>query len=269
MAAKAAAEDMVTSRKKACDPFRYRPDIDGLRAVAVILVIIFHAERESLPGGFLGVDIFFTISGYVVTGSLLRAYGGASTSSSTKSSSISDYLAAFYARRLKRLQPSLLLTVAATAVGILLFIPPSFSPQYFGALSTGLIGGANIYLSSTDGGFRSGEENDMDSDQISEKIKKMAATVGGAEHSNMSGHVVAPRNPALHLWNLGALEQCYLVFPLILLLLYPGFKRSINYMCKQLFLTKNILVTVFKHFGHRLQFQPPSKWINYFSISPS
>lgn len=52
--------------------FSYRPDIDGLRAVAVISVIINHLSSSILPGGFLGVDIFFVMSGFVITGSLLE-----------------------------------------------------------------------------------------------------------------------------------------------------------------------------------------------------
>ena len=50
----------------------YRPDIDGLRAVAVIAVILFHLNANWLPGGFLGVDIFFVISGYLIGGILYR-----------------------------------------------------------------------------------------------------------------------------------------------------------------------------------------------------
>ncbi|MDM3855526.1 MAG: acyltransferase [Aphanizomenon gracile PMC649.10] len=50
----------------------YRTDIDGLRAIAILAVIVFHLNSNLLPGGFTGVDIFFVISGYVVTGSILR-----------------------------------------------------------------------------------------------------------------------------------------------------------------------------------------------------
>tara|TARA_B100000989_G_scaffold200617_1_gene151699 strand:+ start:627 stop:827 length:201 start_codon:yes stop_codon:yes gene_type:complete len=50
--------------------FLYRPEIDGLRAIAVIAVIINHFNKEILPSGYLGVDIFFVISGYVITSSL-------------------------------------------------------------------------------------------------------------------------------------------------------------------------------------------------------
>ena len=83
----------------------YRPDVDGLRAVAVIAVVLFHFDESWVPGGFVGVDIFFVISGYVVSGSLLRE----------RHTSSGAFIAAFYARRVKRLMPALYTVVLATS----------------------------------------------------------------------------------------------------------------------------------------------------------
>lgn len=76
---------------------QYRPDIDGLRAIAVIAVVIFHAFPSTLPGGFVGVDFFFVISGYLIGGILLKSI-------SNGTFSFTD----FYARRVKRIFPALL-----------------------------------------------------------------------------------------------------------------------------------------------------------------
>jgi peptidoglycan/LPS O-acetylase OafA/YrhL len=52
----------------------FRPDIQGLRAIAVAMVVIYHLHPSALPGGFAGVDVFFVISGYLITGQLWRGY---------------------------------------------------------------------------------------------------------------------------------------------------------------------------------------------------
>ncbi len=78
----------------------YRPDIDGLRAVAILLVIFFHAIPEAVPAGFIGVDIFFVISGYLITGILLK----------DMESGHFSYLH-FYARRFRRIIPALILVL--------------------------------------------------------------------------------------------------------------------------------------------------------------
>lgn len=80
----------------------YRPDIDGLRAVAVLLVVVFHAFPTLLPGGFVGVDVFFIISGYLISTILLEGLR-------TKSFQFST----FYARRIKRIFPALLAVLLA------------------------------------------------------------------------------------------------------------------------------------------------------------
>ena len=81
----------------------YRPDIDGLRALAVIAVIAHHFNRDLLPSGFLGVDMFFVISGYVISISL-ASHDGLSVCPSRLN-----------ARRVKRLMPALIVCVLVTA----------------------------------------------------------------------------------------------------------------------------------------------------------
>ncbi|OXR50240.1 hypothetical protein PuT2_05640 [Pusillimonas sp. T2] len=75
---------------------KYRPEIDGLRAIAVLSVILFHAGMPGLSGGFVGVDVFFVISGYLITGILLRELASGEFS-----------IAKFYERRIRRIFPAL------------------------------------------------------------------------------------------------------------------------------------------------------------------
>ena len=90
---------------------RYRPEIDGLRAFAVIAVIINHFNKEILPNGYLGVDIFFVISGFVITSSLYQR----------PSKNFKDFISGFYERRVKRLVPALSIFVLITSIAICLF----------------------------------------------------------------------------------------------------------------------------------------------------
>ena len=112
----------------------YRPEIDGLRALAVVAVIINHFSAETLPSGYLGVDIFFVISGYVITGSLTNH----------RSSKFSDFFLDFYIRRIKRLVPALVLYVVVAATVICLFDPVPTSSLRTGLAS--LFGLSNLYL---------------------------------------------------------------------------------------------------------------------------
>ena len=97
-------------------PLTYRRDIDGLRAVAVLAVIGFHAFPNALPGGFAGVDVFFVISGFLISHQLFAACDRGSFS-------IRD----FYVRRVRRIFPALILVLAATAAfGWIALTPPEF-----------------------------------------------------------------------------------------------------------------------------------------------
>jgi peptidoglycan/LPS O-acetylase OafA/YrhL len=87
----------------------YRPHLDGIRAVAVILVILFHLGYAWMPGGFVGVDVFFVLSGYLITGLLVDELA--------RDGRI--VLARFYARRVRRLLPAAILVVAVVIVGTL------------------------------------------------------------------------------------------------------------------------------------------------------
>ncbi|WP_232314543.1 acyltransferase family protein [Grimontia marina] len=102
---------------------KYRPDVDGLRAIAVLLVIIFHFNTDILPGGFIGVDIFFVISGFIITSTIYpQMLAGTFTFSS------------FYERRIKRILP-LFYTVALSCLVAAYFL---FAPNDFSAFADSL-----------------------------------------------------------------------------------------------------------------------------------
>jgi len=117
---------------------RYRPEIDGLRALAVLAVLINHLNSEWLKGGYLGVDIFFVISGYVVTASLVAREDG----------SWGRFLRQFYERRCRRLLPALIAMVLGVALVMGLVISP-LEDTRIASLRTGitaLFGLSNLYL---------------------------------------------------------------------------------------------------------------------------
>ena len=112
----------------------YRPEIDGLRAFAVVAVIINHFNKEILPNGYLGVDIFFVISGFVITSSLYQR----------PTKNFKDFISGFYERRIKRLVPALSVFVLLTSITICFF---NQRPEL--SLKTGLtslFGVSNLYL---------------------------------------------------------------------------------------------------------------------------
>ena len=148
---------------------QYRKEIDGLRAIAVGSVILNHFYSSLAPSGYLGVDIFFVISGYVIAVSLLGQ----------EFRSLNDLLFGFYARRIKRLLPALILCVMVTSVIISLFAP---DPSLKTGISS-LFGLSNIYL---------------------------------LKQANDYFGELSQLNPFTHTWSLGVEEQFYLIFPLVL-----------------------------------------------------
>ena len=96
---------------------QYRPDVDGLRAIAVLLVMNYHAFPEAIPGGFIGVDIFFVISGFLITGIIARELDLKRFS-----------LVGFYVRRIRRIFPALIIVLcAALVLGWFWMLPAAYA----------------------------------------------------------------------------------------------------------------------------------------------
>ena len=157
---------------------KYQSEIDGLRALAVAPVLLYHARIETpsggyLAGGFLGVDVFFVISGYLITRLLLGEY--------EKTGAIS--LTGFYERRARRIMPPLLLVIIA-----------SFIPGYFLLYAPDFVRFAESAFFS------------------------LAFLSNHFWHHELSayGAVSTLFNPLVHLWSLAVEEQFYLFFPLLL-----------------------------------------------------
>ena len=109
------ASDMASDPAE--PPITYRPDIDGLRAVAILAVLAFHAFPDSVRGGFVGVDVFFVISGFLITSLLAKAMAAGRFS-----------LRQFYARRIRRIFPALaLVAVACLGAGWYLLLADEYA----------------------------------------------------------------------------------------------------------------------------------------------
>ncbi|HET9083035.1 MAG TPA: SGNH hydrolase domain-containing protein [Candidatus Limnocylindrales bacterium] len=97
----------------------FRPDIEGLRAVAVLLVLAYHARIPGFPGGYIGVDVFYVVSGFLITGLIVRELQATGRVD----------LVAFYARRLRRLLPAALVVIALTVIASAIVLPPLRVPD--------------------------------------------------------------------------------------------------------------------------------------------
>ncbi len=126
---------------------KYRPDIDGLRALAVVSVVIFHVNAAWLPGGFVGVDIFFVISGFLITSILYRGMEAGTFS-----------FKRFYLRRIQRILPASYLVLFATlAMGCLLMVPVNLKALTKAAISAAFFG-SNIFFARGAGYFEDTSE---------------------------------------------------------------------------------------------------------------
>ena len=127
----------------------YRPEIDGLRACAIIPVILFHAGFDFCKGGFLGVDVFFVISGYLITGILIKEREKGIFS-----------LTKFYVRRIRRIVPGLFFMLTVASTFYLLFASPSIQESELlgDAIISSLAFSSNLYFASSSGYFASNSE---------------------------------------------------------------------------------------------------------------
>ena len=113
-----------------------RADVQGLRGVAVLLVVLYHAGVPGLPGGFIGVDVFFVISGFLITGLLVDE---------ARTSGRID-IAEFFARRARRLLPAALVLIVATVIAALWFYPPLEQREIVSAARAASVYLANQWL---------------------------------------------------------------------------------------------------------------------------
>ena len=165
----------------------YRPEIDGLRAIAVGAVILYHAQitilgHQPFKGGFIGVDIFFVISGYLITSLILKELV------TTGSFSFKH----FYERRIRRILPALLFVMLASLPFAWMYLLPSSFVDFSKSILYSLGFSSNFYF------HYSGQQY-------------------GAESGLLK--------PFLHTWSLSVEEQFYILFPLILLITFKYFRK--------------------------------------------
>ncbi|MEY4373293.1 MAG: hypothetical protein RL219_2062 [Actinomycetota bacterium] len=157
----------------------FRSDIEGLRAVAVLLVLLYHAELGPFHGGLVGVDVFFVLSGFLITSLLLREVESTGTVS----------LPNFWARRARRLLPASALVILATVVAARSML----SPVQLRSLGHDAIAAAGFVINVV----FAGRENDYLGAQMADALP----------------------SPLLHFWSLALEEQFYVIWPLVILAL--------------------------------------------------
>ncbi|MCK6390767.1 MAG: acyltransferase, partial [Azonexus sp.] len=160
----------------------YSPEIDGLRAIAVLSVVLFHAGVPGFSSGYLGVDIFFVISGFLITRLLVDEVHLSATI---------DFRG-FYARRIRRLLPSMALMLVVTLIAAVLILFPGELPRLAKSATAVVLMVSNLHFMKYAGGYFAPAVDVM---------------------------------PLLHTWSLSVEEQFYLFWPLLVLLTFRGARR--------------------------------------------
>ena len=170
----------------------YRPEIDGLRAIAVGVVILYHAQiyifgHQPFKGGFIGVDIFFVISGYLITSIILKEL------ITTGSFSFKN----FYERRLRRILPALLFVMLVSLPFAWMYLLPGSFIEFSKSILYSLGFTSNFYF-------------------------HYSGQLYGADDGLLK--------PFLHTWSLSVEEQFYILFPLIFLITFRYFRKYLSYI---------------------------------------
>lgn len=181
LAGSEAKSNSIQSTKSEVSEFKYRPEIDGLRAVAVVPVVLFHLHNQWMAGGYIGVDVFFVISGFLITSIIFKELHEGSFS-----------FRDFWSRRIRRIFPAMILVVGTTLAAIslavrlgLLYKPDQ--QEVGGQALAALLSFANIYFWKVTGDYWG---------------------------------TAAEQSPFLHTWSLSLEEQFYVFFPLVMWILF-------------------------------------------------
>tara|TARA_A100001015_G_C15007546_1_gene721457 strand:- start:368 stop:2272 length:1905 start_codon:yes stop_codon:yes gene_type:complete len=181
----------------------YRPEIDGLRAIAVVSVILYHAQisfqnYQLFKGGFIGVDIFFVISGYLITSIILKEIF---TTGEFK-------FKYFYERRIRRILPALLIVMLASLPFAWIYLTPISIIDFSKSVLYSLGFSSNFYF------HYSGQQYGVESSYL---------------------------KPFIHTWSLSIEEQYYILFPLIVIFIIKFFKKYLIHTLVFIFITSLIL----------------------------
>jgi len=166
---------------------KYRPEIDGLRAIAVMAVILYHAnipiyEINYFMGGYIGVDIFFVISGYLITSIIINELVSTGKFS----------FKYFYERRIRRIIPTLIIVIFVSMPFAWIYMPPTHLVEYAKSILYALCFSSNLYF-----------------------------YFSGSNYSALDSNLL----PFLHTWSLSVEEQFYVIFPVIFYLIHKNFRN--------------------------------------------
>ena len=212
---------------------QYRPEIEGLRAISVIAVILYHTDivlfgKNLFKGGFLGVDIFFIISGYLITNIILYEYYYVKKVKGNEKFKLSD----FYEKRIRRIFPVLLFVIILTSFLSYFILLPSSLLDFGKSIFSILLLYSNFYFWFT--GSQYGQESEL-------------------------------IRPLLHNWSLSIELQFYFIFPLLTIIIIKFFKKKYLFFLFLIFFLSLLLSDYFSRTYPSLNFYSSTSRLFEFS----